>query len=88
MRNLACFIIVLSFSTSCVTAPKYHSFEKSWTMPSDYDVVWEAIIEFFAENNWPIDTLEKASGIISSEWVGLPRKTEICDCGGSGITSV
>ncbi len=34
---------------------------------SDYDTVWEAVIQLFAEKNWPIKTIEKDSGVIRSE---------------------
>ena len=39
---------------------------------SDYDTVWEAVIQLFAETNWSIKTIEKASGVVRSERLNIP----------------
>ena len=39
---------------------------------SDYDTVWEAVIHLFADTNWSIQTIEKASGVIRSEQLKVP----------------
>ena len=39
---------------------------------SDYDTVWEAVIQLFAERNWSIKTIEKVSGVIRSERLTVP----------------
>lgn len=38
---------------------------------SSFDDVWDRVIDFFAENNIPIATLEKASGIIVANGVNI-----------------
>lgn len=38
-----------------------------------YDQVWNNIIDFFAENNIPIGTLSKDSGLISATNISLPN---------------
>ena len=87
IRASLALLVVFACATSCVTAPKYHSFKKSWKMSSGFDQVWGAAIELFAEKGWEISTLEKDSGIISSEWIGVATGSDVCDCGGSGIAS-
>jgi len=75
------------------TPPVKHSFEPSKVYHADYDKVWESIIEAFAQNNVPIRTLDKNSGLVVSEDQYVPFTTrygtkivdtEYCDCGGGG----
>ena len=70
---------------ACVSAPKSYSFKKSWSIGTDFDSAWTATVQLFAENNWPVATLEKDSGIIASEWVTIPHKNDACDCGSAGL---
>ncbi|WP_155629749.1 hypothetical protein [Burkholderia stagnalis] len=52
----------------CVTqggAPTAMRVEKSRTFDAPFDVVWPAIIDSIAEQNLPITTLEKVSGLIA-----------------------
>lgn len=43
----------------------------SITTPKPYDQVWNNIIDFFAENNIPIGTLSKDSGLITATDISL-----------------
>jgi len=45
-------------------APTAMNVEKSRTFDAPFDVVWPAIVDSIAEQNLPIATLEKASGLI------------------------
>jgi hypothetical protein len=57
-------------------------------MPGDFDAAWAAIVEYFAITNLPIRTIEKASGLIVTEWLDAGVGDEdgpYCDCGGSGL---
>lgn len=40
---------------------------------SSFDDVWNRVIDFFAESNIPVATLEKASGIIVASNVNIPE---------------
>ncbi|MDE6069610.1 MAG: hypothetical protein K2F92_01850 [Alistipes sp.] len=40
---------------------------------SSFEDVWNRVIDFFAENNIPIATLEKASGIVVANSVNIPE---------------
>jgi len=74
--------------TACATAPKVHEFQKTWAVPSTYDQAWSATVQLFAENGWPIATLEKDSGIIVSDWVNLSTQGGHADCGSAGLAIV
>ena len=84
MRNCACVLSVLALVVVvCATVPQPTVFSNSQTYSNDFDSVWTAVIESFADNNWPIDNLEKASGLITTDWLSLSyaQGTELADCG-------
>lgn len=57
---------------------------------ASFDAAWDAAIDHFAENNIPIATIERASGIIATTQLGVdPEIAEVSsDCGtGSGVNS-
>jgi hypothetical protein len=76
-------IIILTGCKKAVT-PSFHEFEKTWTVPSTFDQTWEATIELFAARGWPIEVLEKDSGIIASDWVRIHNQDGYADCGEAG----
>ena len=84
MKNI--FIIAVAFIIcSCggtyEAAWTYH-FDKSKTIPLSYDKVWQNTIDWFAINNTPIKTLDKASGIIASDYnLRIGSENDYCDCG-------
>lgn len=82
-------LLVLTFTlTGCFsppTLPKAHDFQKSWTIPSTFDQTWSATVELFAERGWHIDTLEKDSGIIGTDWLTIGRQSVFADCGTPGL---
>lgn len=46
---------------------------------ASFDEVWDAVIDVFGEQTWPIDQIEKASGVITTGWLRAPR--DWADCG-------
>ena len=80
--TLACVV----FSTSsCAKGPAAYTFDRAvqFSGPT-YDSVWEAVVDLFAERQWPIEQLEKDSGLITTSWV--PSDLEgASDCGSSGV---
>ena len=57
---------------------------------ASFDATWDATIDHFAENNIPIATIERASGIIATTELRVDREVaeESSDCGtGQGISS-
>jgi hypothetical protein len=83
----AIFVIPVLLS-ACATEPKAHEFQKTWTVPTTYDQAWSAAVQLFAENEWPIATLEKESGIIVSDWINIGLKSGHADCGSPGLAGV
>ena len=84
MRRLALVAIIASaLCASCAAPPVATEFEDSTTFAHSFDDVWTAAMEVFADNMWAIDTLEKDSGLITTDWLELNvRGKEIyADCG-------
>lgn len=71
--------------TSCATSPKQHLIANEKGFDREYDHVWTAVVQFFAENNVPIKTLEKVSGLIAAESQSFPK--DWSDCGSPGLLS-
>lgn len=88
MKKILTVVFIMLIISACATAPKHHEIDKSDTIDEPFDKVWGALIETFAELNLPIDTIEKDSGIIATDWLdyyGTNNKA-YCDCGGLGLS--
>jgi len=57
-------------------------------MPCNFDQAWSATVQLFAENGWPIATLERDSGIIVSDWVDIGTEGDYTDCGSAPLAIV
>jgi len=86
MKSL--WVLALVFLAGCATAPKQYDLQTSYDIPAEYDVVWSALIEFFAENSIPIETVEKDSGFIAAKWGNGSMPAAWFDCGSNGILIV
>lgn len=63
-----CLAAVAAFAASaCASAPQVYTFDNSRTYEASFDATWEAVIDFFASNNIPIQTVERDSGIVYAE---------------------
>jgi hypothetical protein len=45
-----------------------------------FDEAWEAAIDTFEELRLPIDNLERASGVVTTDWILLDDADEYMDC--------
>lgn len=73
--------------TACATAPVPRQIQNSFPLEKSFDPVWQAVIESFAELNLPIMNMEKASGLITTDWIsfrGQKDETGYCTCGKAG----
>lgn len=88
LSSMLAAIMILSL-VGCATAPKQHVITNSFDYERDFDTVWTAVVEVFAEMNYPIDNMEKDSGLITTDWLSLAGtgNDDYCDCGGLGLTT-
>lgn len=85
--KLFVFVIFSFLLVSCASGPAPRTIINSFTIDGDYDAVWSAVIETFADLQLPIDNMEKDSGLITTDWIDFTGQTNegYCDCGGLGI---
>lgn len=68
---ILCVVIASSCSPKVYTIQGSYSAKNSVETEKSFDQVWNNVIDFFAENNIPIATLEKESGIIVASNVNI-----------------
>jgi len=80
-RSLFLLAATLMLS-GCATTPQTFAFDKSRDVAAGFDKTWEGVISYFAENNIPIATVEKDSGLIvaSDERVSVDTLKKLADC--------
>ena len=85
MRSAALLLFILL--AGCATAPKPHVFDPVARFTTDFDHAWSATIETFAEMNLPIQNMEKASGLVTTDWISFAgdANSGYADCGGTGL---
>ena len=83
MRSILICVIAAALC-SCYAAPKPETFEKSRISSRSFDDVWRAAIAVVTEEEWPIQVIEKESGIITTDFVIMGGNVhEDIDCGKS-----
>ena len=81
MRSLVIVFLLLAV-VGCTKPPVPTVFESNLVYERDFDAVWTAVIEAFADNSWSIDNMEKDSGFIATDWMsGNNRSPVLADCG-------
>ena len=83
LKSLALGVCALTLS-SCASTPQTYDFDNSREVAADFDATWEGVIAYFAENNIPIATVEKDSGLIvaTDERLASDNLKKLADCGG------
>ena len=79
--------LVCLMLAACATSPVPRQIQNSFPIEQPFEKVWQAVIETFAELNLPIMNMEKASGLITTDWIsfrGQKNETGYCSCGSAG----
>lgn len=87
LRVVAVLGCVVALAASASPPSQQHVVVPAVQLTTDYDSVWAAVIDVFADHNWPTQNLDKSSGIVSTDWMQMsdPQIQAYADCGGSGI---
>lgn len=84
MKKTLTSLIVTGLLAGCTPAGvkniPQEDFDKNFVFPQSYDEVWGSTVEWFAMNNIPINSMEKDSGLISSNH-GLSPGSSVINCG-------
>lgn len=90
MRDCSLALLVLA-GTACgrVAPPQPAAPRTATTVTASQARTWDAVIDVFAERNIPIRTMERVSGFISTEQLGVnpSEAKEWADCGESNWSS-
>jgi hypothetical protein len=78
-------LLPLFVLAACATLPAPREVQRAFEYDASFDAVWFALIDVFGEMNFPIDNLEKDSGIITTDWIGLDLDDGYADCGEPGL---
>ena len=80
-------LVAIFLLTACATPPKPRQIISAFPIEHPYDLVWQAVVETFAELQLPIMNMEKDSGLIVTDWIDFTGQNNsgYCDCGGLGI---
>ena len=80
---------VLFLTVGCAASPPVPAPAREETVVAvSFAATWDATIDHFAEDNIPISTIERASGIVATTRLGVDPETALIasDCGtGQGI---
>jgi hypothetical protein len=87
---ILCTVAALTFVAGCApvyTAPVVYPIEKERTIKKPFDAVWQSAVEWFATHNTPIKNIDKASGLLSTEYdLSMAEAANQIDCGGGDST--
>lgn len=84
MKKLFALTVIACLVGACVVPPVPRQNDNSSAIKKPFDSTWSAVIETFAELNLPIMNVEKASGLITTDWISFKNQndeTGYCACG-------
>jgi len=82
-KKLSILFLCLTLASCMPTPPKPRQIQNSFQIEKPFDAVWQAVIEVFAELSLPIMNMEKASGLITTDWISFDSSKvyRYMDCG-------
>jgi uncharacterized lipoprotein len=84
MKKLFALTVIAYLVGACAVRPVPRQIVNSLAIEKAFDSTWSAVIETFAELNLPIMNVEKASGLITTDWISFKSQndeTGYCACG-------
>jgi hypothetical protein len=65
------------------TSPDAHRVNKTTEIAADFEGTWSALIDVFSDRDWTIDNMDKASGLITTDWMTMSSRDAdvFADCG-------
>jgi hypothetical protein len=82
-------LLGVAAAAASATAPAKHNVQRATTVPVGFEAAWSALIDLFADRSWPIGNLDKASGLVVTDWMDLGDQRDVyADCGAAGAATV
>lgn len=75
--------------SACATAPVPRDIQRTAIVEgADFDRTWDAVIDVLGERTWAIDNVERASGLITTDWMLTGEASDdYMDCGSASFLS-
>jgi len=77
--------VMLLAATACASVPVARNFQDVATYRAvSFAEIWDIVVDMSGERNWAIESLDRDSGTISTDWM---RSDDVSyrDCGSSGF---
>jgi hypothetical protein len=71
----------------CATAPAVHEVRRTTVVAKPFDEAWSTVAALITDHGWQIQTIDKSSGIVASEWMPSPPERYL-DCGAAPLAIV
>ena len=84
----AAVVACLFICAASASKPSQHAVQSAATINASYDATWSAVIDLFTEHNWTIQTIDKSSGFITTDWLNLgDDAAHFADCGNAPLAT-
>ncbi len=76
--------------SGCASPPRLYDYDNTFIAQASVDDTWEAVIDAFGAATWPVESMERASGYITTDWVGVFSDDLVdgMDCGSEALTLI
>lgn len=78
--------MVVMLLCGCPTAPVVHNVVRTSMVAAPAESAWDSVVDWITERNWSIKTIDKASGLVATEWADSPER--YVDCGSAPMASI
>ena len=76
----------VAFTAASASAPVTHDVQRASVVNGSFDESWTALIDLFSDRSWEIRNLDKASGIVTTDWMKLGADGDgFADCGSAPL---
>lgn len=88
MKQHVAIAALVGVAAACLSAPQLAPVTRTpLDVAASFERTWQAAVDMFTEQNIPIRTIDRASGLIATDGLNVPvnaRSTSWADCGRSG----
>jgi hypothetical protein len=76
-------VLLMVGLVGCYAAPPLVEFKDEFTTGADFNKTWAAVVDVLSAHNFPVESIERESGLVTTDWVSLGYGTKTCSCPGS-----
>ena len=88
IRRFSCLVTVVLIAGCTPTMPAPPAPRTATPVSASFGKTWNAVVDQFAEQNIPIKTIDRASGLIVADPQRVSSGSGIADCGSNGMSAL